>query len=270
MPTPTGPAGPGGDDNRPSGKHLLWMVKLRQSASVATIGKDTPMLKTVLVPVHPAGWPFIAIIAAAAALMAWWFAPLGFVGLALTAWCVYFFRDPPRVTPTREGLVISPADGVVQSIVPAPPPEELGMGPQPRTRVAVFMNVFNVHVNRVPVDGTITGNGYRPGKFLNASFDKASELNERQSLKITTKSGQDIACVQIAGLIARRILCHAKLGDEMRAGERFGMIRFGSRVDVYLPDGVAPMVAVGQLAIAGETVLADLNSDETPRGAEAR
>jgi len=228
------------------------------------------MLKTVLVPIHPAGWPFIAIFAAAGAAMTWWLPPLGFVGLVLTAWCVYFFRDPPRVTPHRDGLVISPADGVVQSIVQAPPPEELEMGTAPLTRVAVFMNVFNVHVNRVPTDGTISASAYRPGKFLNASLDKASEFNERQGLKVTTAAGQDIGFVQIAGLVARRILCHAKVGDQMRAGERFGMIRFGSRVDVYLPQGISPLVAVGQLAVAGETVLADLNSDEAPRGGETR
>ncbi|MEK9724221.1 MAG: phosphatidylserine decarboxylase [Rhodospirillaceae bacterium] len=228
------------------------------------------MFKTVLVPIHPTGWPFIAIFVALTCALTWWLAPLGFVGLVLTAWCIYFFRDPPRVTPDRPGLVISPADGVVQSIVQAVPPEELDMGTAPRTRVAVFMNVFNVHVNRVPIDGTITATAYRPGKFLNASLDKASVDNERQSLKVTTADGKDIAFVQIAGLVARRILCHAKVGDVMRAGERFGMIRFGSRVDVYLPDGVAPLVAVGQLAVAGETVLADLTSDEAPRDGTTR
>lgn len=223
------------------------------------------MLKQVFVPVHRAGWPFIALFACAAAAMAWWAMPLGFVGLVLTVWCVYFFRDPARVTPTREGLVISPADGVVQSIEMAVPPEELAMGETPRTRVAVFMNVFDVHVNRAPVDGTITGAAYRPGKFLNASLDKASEFNERQSLKITTADGRDVAFIQIAGLVARRILCEVSEGDQLKAGERFGMIRFGSRVDVYLPDGVEPLVALGQTAIAGETVLADLNGAEAAR-----
>ena len=169
------------------------------------------------------------------------------------------------VTPTREGLVISPADGVVHSIEMAVPPEELAMGETPRTRVAVFMNVFDVHVNRAPVDGTITGAAYRPGKFLNASLDKASEFNERQSLKITTADGRDVAFIQIAGLVARRILCEVSEGDQLKAGERFGMIRFGSRVDVYLPDGVEPLVALGQTAIAGETVLADLNGAEAAR-----
>jgi len=182
----------------------------------------------------------------------------------------YFFRDPSRVTPDRDGLVISPADGVVQSIIEVTPPDELTMGSEPRTRIAVFMNVFNVHVNRIPIDGTISTAAYRPGKFINASFDKASEQNERQSLKITTESGQDVGCIQIAGLVARRIICHAKVGDRMRAGERFGMIRFGSRVDVYLPKGVAPKVLVGQLAVAGETVLADLGSDEATLHGETR
>ena len=228
------------------------------------------MLKTVLVPLHPAGWPFVTLFAGVAILMTWWFPPLGFVGLVLTAWCIYFFRDPQRVTPDGDGLVISPADGVVQSIVQAAPPDELEMGLEPRTRVAVFMNVFNVHVNRIPIDGVISASAYRPGKFVNASYDKASEQNERQSLKVTTKSGQEVGFVQIAGLVARRIICHAKVGDRMRAGERFGMIRFGSRVDVYLPVGVTSKVLVGQLAIAGETVLAELNSNEAPQNGETR
>ena len=228
------------------------------------------MLKTVLVPIHPAGWPFIAAFAIGAVLLAWWMEPLGYLGALLTAWCAYFFRNPDRITPTRQGLVISPADGVVQSIVRAVPPAELEMGDAPLTRVAVFMKVFNVHVNRAPIDGTISKVSYRPGKFLNASLDKASEDNERQSLKITTTDGKDIAFVQIAGLVARRILCWTKVGDGVRAGERFGLIRFGSRVDVYLPDGVEPLVSIGQTAVAGETVLADLNTEEAARSGEIR
>ena len=228
------------------------------------------MLKTVLVPIHPAGWPFIAICAVATVAMAWWVEPLCYVGALFTAWCVYFFRNPDRVTPARAGLVISPADGVVQSIINVVPPEELEMGDELRTRVAVFMNVFNVHVNRVPIDGTISVSSYRPGKFLNASLDKASVDNERQSLKLITSDGQVIAFVQIAGLVARRIVCWTKVGDMMKAGERFGLIRFGSRVDVYLPDGVEPLVSVGQTAIAGETVLADLYAEEAARGGETR
>jgi phosphatidylserine decarboxylase len=228
------------------------------------------MLKTIFIPIHPAGYPFILIFALTTAGITWWMLPLGFIGLILTAWCIYFFRDPPRMTPTRAGLIISPADGVVQSIVQAVPPKELGMGTGPLTRIAVFMNVFNVHVNRAPIDGKISTVSYEPGKFFNASLDKASAFNERNSLKITTPDGREVGFVQIAGLIARRILCQVKTGEEIRAGQRFGMIRFGSRVDVFLPIGVAPLVAIGQLAVGGETVLADFNSDETSRSGEAR
>ena len=223
------------------------------------------VLKGVLVPIHQEGWRFIAIFAAGAALLWWAWTPLLFVGVVLTAWCVYFFRDPDRITPTAPGLVISPADGVVQMIEPAVPPAELDMGPAPLQRVSVFMNVFNVHVNRIPADGTIVKLAYRPGKFLNASLDKASVDNERQSVRMRASSGQEIAFVQIAGLVARRILCTLSPDQTVRAGERFGMIRFGSRVDVYLPDGVTPRVCVGQTCVAGETVLADLGAG----GAEA-
>jgi phosphatidylserine decarboxylase len=195
---------------------------------------------------------------------------LGIAGVVLTLWCVYFFRDPERITPVREGLIISPADGVVKMIDKAPPPKELNMGDKDRWRICVFMNVFNVHVNRIPISGTVTALNYRPGKFLNASLDKASELNERQSLGLTLDGGKDVALVQIAGLVARRILCDVTEGREMKTGERFGMIRFGSRVDVYLPDGVKPMVAVGQTAIAGETVIADIQAKEPVRAGETR
>lgn len=195
---------------------------------------------------------------------------LGIAGVVLTLWCVYFFRDPERITPVREGLIISPADGVVKMIDKAPPPKELNMGDKDRWRICVFMNVFNVHVNRIPISGTVTALNYRPGKFLNASLDKASELNERQSLGLTLDGGKDVAFVQIAGLVARRILCDVTEGREMKTGERFGMIRFGSRVDVYLPDGVKPMVAVGQTAIAGETVIADIQAKEPVRAGETR
>ena len=222
------------------------------------------VLKSVLVPIHREGWPFIGIFLAVTIVLGWLWAPLLVPGGILTAWCTYFFRNPDRVTPTASGLVVSPADGVVQMIEAAPPPAELEMGPAPLTRVSVFMNVFNVHVNRIPTDGTITGLSYRPGKFLNASLDKASIDNERQSVRMTTAQGHDIAFVQIAGLVARRILCTLKTHQAVRAGERFGMIRFGSRVDVYLPDGVAPRVCVGQLCVAGETVLADLTAGRLP------
>lgn len=227
-------------------------------------------MKTLFIPIHRAGWPFIAIFAAITVGLASVSELFGFVGVILTVWCVYFFRDPDRVTPVRDGLVISPADGVVQLIDHAPPPEELEMGPAPRPRICIFMNVFDVHVNRVPVDGTISKLSYRPGKFFNASLDKASEFNERQSLRLDLKDGQTIAFVQIAGLVARRILCHATEGQAFRAGERFGMIRFGSRVDVYLPDGVEPLVAVGMRAVAGETVIADIQATESKRAGEIR
>jgi len=216
------------------------------------------LLKIVFVPINRAGYPFIAIFAAVAvALYAWW-TPAGVLGALLTAWCVYFFRDPDRITPTAENLVISPADGVVQSIVKATPPPELDMGSEPLTRVAVFMNVFNVHVNRVPIAGVITGKHYRPGRFFNASLDKASEFNERMSLKVKTDKGVEIGFVQIAGLVARRILCYVEEGRAVQTGERFGLIRFGSRVDIFLPNDVQPLVIEGQTSIAGETVIADL------------
>lgn len=228
------------------------------------------MTPKVLCPIHRAGWPFIAGFAAITVLL-WWLAePLGLVGVVLTLWCVYFFRDPDRITPNRAGLVISPADGVVQMIQPAVPPAELGLDQRPRTRISVFMNVFNVHVNRSPIDADVVGSAYRPGKFVNAALDKASDENERSSLHLRTADGHDVCVVQIAGLVARRILCWTKPGQKLRAGERYGMIRFGSRVDVYLPDGVQPLVAVGQIAIAGETVLADLRSDEASRLGEMR
>ncbi|MEM7711570.1 MAG: phosphatidylserine decarboxylase, partial [Pseudomonadota bacterium] len=172
------------------------------------------------------------------------------------AWCYYFFRDPVRVTPMDAGLIVSPADGEVSLIEPAVPPSELGLGEAPLTRVSVFMSVFDCHVNRAPVAGEVTAVAYRPGKFLSAELDKASEENERNGLVFTMADGVRIGCVQIAGLVARRILCEVSEGAVLERGERFGIIRFGSRLDVYLPDGTAPRVAVGQRMIAGETVLA--------------
>lgn len=228
------------------------------------------MLKTVLCPIHREGWRFIAIFFFVTVLLAWFWSPLLLPGAILTAWCAYFFRDPDRITPIRAGLVVSPADGVVQMIGPATPPGELEMGDEPRTRVSVFMNVFNVHVNRIPTDGTISRLSYRPGKFLNASLDKASEDNERQAVRMVSSDGRDIAFVQIAGLVARRILCELANDQTVRAGERFGMIRFGSRVDVYLPDGVEPLVCVGQTCVAGETVIADLTAGNEQMPGEMR
>ncbi|MBT4935052.1 MAG: phosphatidylserine decarboxylase [Rhodospirillaceae bacterium] len=227
-------------------------------------------MKIVMVPINPAGWPFIGLFAAAAVGLFMLAEPLGWMGVVLTAWCAYFFRDPDRVSPTRTGLVISPADGVVQLIDSAVPPPELDMGDEERPRVCVFMNVFNVHVNRVPMDGTISRVSYRPGRFFNASLDKASEFNERMSIRMTTTDNHDIAFVQIAGLVARRIKCDIIEGQNVTAGERFGLIRFGSRVDVYLPKGVEPLVCVGQTTVAAETIIADVNASEAARTGAVR
>ena len=223
------------------------------------------MLGTFIKPMHREGIPFVAGFAVISLLLFLILEPLGWIGAGLTVWCYYFFRDPQRTTPIREGLFVSPADGVVSLIEPAVPPAELGMSDAPLTRVSVFMNVFNCHVNRAPIAGRIAAVAYRPGKFLNASLDKASSDNERNSLCIEISDGRQIAVVQIAGLVARRIVCFVDDEQQMMTGERFGLIRFGSRVDVYLPDGVSPLVSVGQSMVAGETVLADLTSDETPR-----
>jgi len=228
------------------------------------------LLDRILVPIHREGWRFAGLFAIATLLLWWLWSPLGWIGLIATLWCMYFFRDPPRVTPIRAGLVIAPADGVVQSIEPAVPPPELGMPALPLIRIGVFMNVFDVHVNRIPIDGTVLALSYRPGKFFNASLDKASEFNERQSVRLRAPEGQEFALVQIAGLVARRIRSELEANQTVRAGERFGLIRFGSRVDVYLPEGVAPQVVVGQRSVAGETVLADLQSAEPMRRGEMR
>ncbi len=222
------------------------------------------------IKIRPEGRPFIAIFAVIAIFLftvAQW---LGCVGVVLIGWCMYFFRDPDRVTPKETGLVISPADGVIQMIADAVPPTELEMGDAPMRRVSVFMNVFDCHVNRAPLDGQVVKNAYRPGKFLNASLDKASEDNERRSLIIHTDYGVDIAVVQIAGLIARRIICWTDEGRTLRTGERYGMIRFGSRVDVYLPKGTRVLAIPGQRAVAGETPLAQLDDSQDDRKGEWR
>ena len=208
--------------------------------------------------IHPAGVPFAIGFALTAALL-WWLTPwLGVPAVVLTLWCVWFFRDPERVTPGLAGVVYSGADGRVVGVNQAPPPAELGMGDQPLPRVSVFLNVFDVHVNRVPVSGVVTALHYHPGKFVNASFDKASDLNERQSVKLRTPDGQDVVIVQIAGLIARRIICKLRLDQVVGVGDRYGLIRFGSRTDIYLPEGSTILVAVGDHAVGGETALARL------------
>jgi phosphatidylserine decarboxylase len=228
------------------------------------------LLATFLKPMHREGVPFVAIFGGVTLLLGLLWAPLGWIGIVLTVWCYYFFRDPRRVTPTRDGLVISPADGVISLIAAVAPPVELGLGQGPLTRISVFMNVFNCHVNRAPVPGRVVALAYHPGKFLSADLDKASDENERSGLALEMADGRRIGVVQIAGLVARRIVSFVAPGRMLEAGERFGLIRFGSRVDVYLPEGAQPLVAVGQAAVAGETVLADLASSEPARrGREA-
>jgi phosphatidylserine decarboxylase len=222
------------------------------------------LLRDVLAPVHPDGWRFIAIFAVAAFLLFFVWVPLGWLGVLATAWCVYFFRDPWRVTPLDDGLVVAPADGRILGVGEAPPPPELEMGAAPMLRIGIFLNVFDVHVNRMPMSGRIAKRAYTKGKFLNASLDKASEDNERMALRLATPGG-DVAVVQIAGLVARRIVCAVSEGQEVVAGQRFGLIRFGSRTDVYLPLAWRPLVVPGQRAVGGETVLADTMAGGAPR-----
>ncbi len=228
------------------------------------------MLSSVLVPIAPEGRIFVAIGVVVALGLLWLGPWTGALGIALALWVAYFFRDPPRTVPTRDGLVVSPADGIVSMITEAVPPAELGLGADALTRVSVFLNVFDVHINRSPVAGTIERIAYHPGKFLNASLDKASIDNERNSLALVLADGRRIGVVQIAGLVARRIVCRVREGQRLRTGERFGLIRFGSRTDLFLPKGVSPLVSVGQRMIGGETVMADLSSTEGPRGAETQ
>ena len=216
------------------------------------------MIKIVAVPMHDEGRKFVAIFAGITVLLSFLWEPLFWLGLGATVWCYYFFRDPVRVIPQQKGLVLSPADGIISLIQDVVPSAELDLGTEPLTRVSVFMNVFNCHVNRAPLAGEIIAVNYRHGKFVNASLDKASEHNERNSITIEAEDGARIGVVQIAGLVARRIVCFVSVGDVVAVGHRFGLIRFGSRLDVYLPKGVSPLVAVGQTAVAGETILADL------------
>lgn len=214
-------------------------------------------VRLVLAPPHPAGRPFIAVGAAVVLIglfLGWWLVALG---LLFTLFCFYFFRDPERVPPGRTGAILAPADGRVVSVAAVVPPPELGLGPAPRWRVAIFLSVLDVHVNRMPADGTVTRIAYRHGAFVSAAMDKASESNERNALAIRLADGRDLAIVQIAGLIARRIVCQVREGDAVRAGSRFGLIRFGSRTDLYLPEGVTALVTEGQYMIGGETVIAE-------------
>jgi len=225
-------------------------------------------IRSQLVPITPEGYPFIGAFALASLILFWLWTPLGWIGTVLTVWCALFFRDPPRVTPVREGLVVAPADGKVSMVTTVAPPYELGLGPTPLPRISIFMSVFDCHINRSPAAGQVEKIVYQPGKFFNADLDKASLDNERNSLVIATANTR-IAVVQIAGLVARRIVCFVRETQPVGAGERFGMIRFGSRLDVYLPEGAAPLVAVGQIATGGETVLADLVNGDSGRGFRA-
>jgi phosphatidylserine decarboxylase len=223
------------------------------------------MLRQVLAPIHPDGWKFIAIAALASLILFAVGSPLGWIALIVTLWMAYFFRDPWRVTPIRPGLVVAPADGVVVSLAAAPPPPELDMGTAPMPRVGIFLNLFDVHVARAPVGGQIAARRYTKGRFVNASLDKASRDNERLAIRVAPGEGPDIAFVLIAGLVARRIICPVYEGQRLAVGERVGLIRFGSRVDVYLPPPYVPLVVLGQRMVAGETVLADRLAAERPR-----
>jgi phosphatidylserine decarboxylase len=221
-------------------------------------------IRSQLAPIHPQGYPFVGGFALASLILFFLWTPLGWIGTLATAWCAYFFRDPVRVTPLREGLVVAPADGRVSRVVNAVPPKELGLSDRPLPRISIFMSVFDCHVNRTPVSGRIERMVYRAGKFISADLDKASEDNERNAFIITTPRAR-IGVVQIAGLVARRIVPFVQEGQAVAAGDRIGMIRFGSRVDVYLPEGGRALVAEGQSAIAGETVLADLGQTDAGR-----
>jgi phosphatidylserine decarboxylase len=214
-------------------------------------------IRSQIVPISPEGYPFIGAFALVSLILFWLWSPLGWLGTLATIWCAYFFRDPPRVTPVRDGLVVAPADGRISQVTSAMPPNDLDLGSKPLPRISIFMSVFDCHVNRSPAAGKIEKIVYHPGKFFNADLDKASVDNERNCMVIATPSAR-VAVVQIAGLVARRIICFVRPGQSIAAGERFGMIRFGSRLDVYLPEGTTPLVATGQTSIAGETVLADL------------
>jgi phosphatidylserine decarboxylase len=222
-------------------------------------------IRSQIVPIHQEGYPFIGAFALVSLILFWLWSPLGWIGAAATVWCALFFRDPVRVTPLREGLVIAPADGRVSRVVNAAPPRELGLSERPLPRISIFMNVFDCHVNRSPVSGRIQRVVYIKGAFINADLDKASEDNERNCLLIDTGRVR-VGVVQIAGLVARRIVPFVREGQSVSAGDRIGMIRFGSRVDVYLPEGAKALVAEGQTAVAGETVLADLTAAEGGRG----
>ena len=223
------------------------------------------MLRRVLAPLHPDGLKFVLAGVLATLLLFLVWAPAGWLAAIATLWIVYFFRDPWRVTPTRPGLLISPADGVVVSFAAAVPPPEIGAGDAEVAKIGIFLNIFDVHVTRAPVGGRVAALRYRKGKFVNASLDKACEDNERMAIRIAPPEGPEIVFVQVAGLVARRIVCDLREGQQVARGQRMGMIRFGSRVDVYCPPPYVPMVVAGQRMVGGETVLADRLAQEPAR-----
>lgn len=220
----------------------------------------TAIREEMLVPVHPAGWPFIGLFAVVTLLLGVMFEPFFWVGVPATLWCVYFFRNPARVTPTDDDAVISPADGRILDTAVSEVPPELNLPDGEWRCISIFMNVFDVHVNRSPLAGVVADKHYVKGKFVNASLDKANRDNERLALVLDTglSAAPKIGFVQIAGLVARRILCDVDVGDRLATGQVYGLIRFGSRVDVWLPSSSVPQVLAGQKSIAGETVLARL------------
>ena len=222
-------------------------------------------IRSQLSPIHPEGYPFVGGFALVSLILLWLWPPLGWLAVVATLWCVYFFRDPKRVTPRREGILVAPADGTVSRVVETVPPLELGLGERPLTRISIFMSVFICHVNRSPLAGRIERIVYRKGAFVSADLDKASDSNERNMFVIATPGGTRIGVIQIAGLVARRIVPFVRESEIVAAGQRIGMIRFGSRVDVFLPPGVQALVGEGQTAIAGETVIADLKAAEPGR-----
>ena len=223
------------------------------------------MLRKVLAPLHPDGFKFVLGAAVATVLLFLLWAPAGWAAAVVAMWMAYFFRDPWRVTPLREGLLVSPADGIVISVVPARPPPELDMGEAEFVRVGIFLNIFDVHVTRAPIAGRVVALRYAKGRFVNASREEASLNNERMAIRLAPPEGPEIAYVQVAGLIARRIVCDLREGQRIAAGQRMGIIRFGSRVDVYCPPPYVPLVVAGQRMVGGETVLADRLAQEPPR-----
>jgi phosphatidylserine decarboxylase len=223
------------------------------------------VLRRFLAPLHPDGFKFVLAGAAVTILLFLLWGHGGWIAVALTLWLAYFFRDPWRVTPTRHGLLIGPADGTLMSISTAAPPQEIVMDEAALTRIGIFLNVFDVHVIRAPLGGRVAAVRYTKGRFLNASRDEASRHNERMAIRLAPPEGPEVAFVLVAGLLARRIVCDLREGQQVVAGQRIGIIRFGSRVDVYIPDAYVPMVIAGQRIVGGETVLADRLAQESAR-----